>query len=114
MPDYNIPTNDPVDVEAAALEVIVDLPAAILGSDFTLLLHSFAALLRENGAFKGLCLSDARQVAVSVCRALVDDDDAAATLLNPARDIHAAASAPQWRNRDKVSRAFTIAAAALA
>jgi hypothetical protein len=110
---YNIPDNDPSDVEAAALEVIVELPAAALHSDaFALVLRAYAALLREDGAFVGLAWSDARQIAVSIARVLVDSEDAAAALLNHARDVNAAASTPQWRDRHVAARAFAVAAAA--
>ncbi len=57
---YAVPTN-PVDPEAAALELIVRLPAKLLGSDsFTPVLQDYCSLLHAESAFAGLSWNDAR------------------------------------------------------
>jgi hypothetical protein len=89
---YTVPTN-PSDPELAALELIVRLPAMLLGSDtFTTVLQDFCGLLHAEGAFAGLSWADARQIASAVgfdaCH-----DDAAEVIRNRARNVLAGSPA---------------------
>jgi hypothetical protein len=60
---YEVPTN-PAGPEAAALDLIVALPARLLDtSAFTPVLQDFCGLLHAEGALAGLSWNDARQIA---------------------------------------------------
>lgn len=106
-------TDDP---EAAALELITRLPAEAMRSDTrtTLVLQSYAAVLRRDRCFVGLVMDDAKYVAIAICADITQRDNAADMLLNRARNALAGADGIPWRDRDRAARAFTIAATALA
>ena len=63
MTTYSVP-DQPADPETAALEMIVRLPADILGSTaFTTVLQDYCGVLHAENCFAGLTWVDAKQVA---------------------------------------------------
>jgi hypothetical protein len=106
----------PTDPEAAALAIIATLPSAALKSSTIapMLLQDFADQLAAEGAFTGLGWSDARHVAQAICAELLTGTGSVADRLrNAARDALAGTDGNTWVDRERVSRAFTIAAALL-
>jgi hypothetical protein len=73
-PTYTVPDN-PADPEAAALELIVRLPASISDrlaaqvetAGLTQILQDYCTVLDAEGAFSGLSWADAKPVAAAVC-----------------------------------------------
>jgi hypothetical protein len=113
MVDYAVPTN-PTDVEAAALELIVRLPADILHTTaFTTVLQDYCSVLDAEGAFAGLTWADAKNIAAAVAFDAVTRDDAADFLRNRARNALCGADNMGWQNRQTAARALNIAATAL-
>jgi hypothetical protein len=82
---------------------------------------TWAMILSREGCFAGLCWPDARRVAAAICQELVGGElsgvdksgSAADRLLNCARDVLARTDGVVWRDKDRVVRAFTIAATTL-
>ena len=102
------------DPEAAALELIVRLPADILDSDaFRDVLRDYCSVLSAEGAFTGLSWLDAKQVAAAVSCDVCTRDDAADFLRNRARNVLAGTDGMAWRDRDGAARALNIAATVL-
>jgi hypothetical protein len=89
------------------------LPAKILHSDsHTLIWHAYAAVLAQEGAFRGLVWPDPQMCAWLIVTAITHDQ-AADELRNNGRNALSGADGIQWRDRDAVARAFVIAADAL-
>jgi hypothetical protein len=110
---YTVPAN-PSDPEAAALDLIVQLPAQLLDTHaFTAVLQDLCDLLHAEGAFAGLSWNEARQVAAAVSFEVTQLDDADHTLLSRARSVRDGIDGLTWDNRDAAVRALTIAAAVL-
>ena len=110
---YTVPAN-PCDPEAAALDLIVQLPAQLLDTHaFTAVLQDLCGLLHAEGAFAGLSWDDARQVAAAVSFDVAQRDDAADFLRSRARNVLAATDNVPWQNRDGAARALNIAATVL-
>ena len=110
---YTVPTN-PDNPEQAALDMIVRLPADILDSTaFTTVLQDYAGVLHAEDCFAGLSWADAKQVAAALSFDVVTRDDAADFLQNRARDVLAGTDGMTWQNRERVARAFNIAATTL-
>lgn len=108
---YDVPDH-PADPEAAALELIVRLPARIMHTNmFSEFLRDYSGALHVEGAFAGLRWADAKQVAAAVSFDITQRDDAADFLLNRARNALAGTDSMSWDDRDGVVRALTIAAA---
>ncbi|WP_238963824.1 hypothetical protein KN248_012165 [Mycobacterium paraintracellulare] len=75
-----VPAN-PVDVEHAALDLLVNVPELAAETDhFRTALQDFAGLLQLESAFVGLGWADARRAAVMVCRLALFEDDPVAAL----------------------------------
>jgi hypothetical protein len=109
VPDYAIPDPD-ADPENAALQLIIRLPAKILHTDRRALVwHAYAAVLAEEHAFQGLGWPDAKLCA-SMIAAAITRPGAGDVLCNHARDALAGTDGIAWRNRERVARAFVIAA----
>jgi len=113
MTTYTVP-NSPADPEAAALELIVRVPAEVLHTDaFTPVLQDYCGVLHAEGAFAGLAWDDARRVAAAVSFDACTRDDAAAFERNRARNVLAGVDGSPWRNREGAARALNIAATVL-
>jgi hypothetical protein len=104
------PRDDEPDVTAETALAIVEagVPRHTM-ADTTL--AGFLAVLADEQMFRGLSWSDAERVARIVVDELSTHDDAAVRMLNMARD--AGAGIGVWMNPAAVSRALSIAAAAL-
>lgn len=114
MTTYTIP-DAPPDTEAAALELIVRLPADLLGhgSPTRKALQDFTALLSAEGAFAGMTWHDAKAAAVAIAFDATNRDNAAEFLWHRAYLTSNDADNAHWDNRDAIVRAFTVAAGIL-
>jgi hypothetical protein len=111
---YDIPDNPP-DPEAAALELIVRLPADILRTAaFTTVLQDYCSVLHAEGAFAGLSWPDAKQIAAAVSFDVTQREDAADFIAGRARRVLGGTDGMVWRDRDGAARALNIAAKVLA
>ncbi len=108
MPDHTIPDPE-ADPEQAALRVITYLPAKIIGTGFTAVWAAYAAVLAEHRAFRGLDWADAGNCAYMIADAITRPDPAD-VLLNHVRDALAGTDGVGWCNRERVARAFVLAA----
>jgi hypothetical protein len=94
---YTVPTA-PADVESAALELIVRLPADILHTTaFTTVLQDYCGVLHAEGAFADLSWADAKNIAAAVSRDIISRDDAADFIRNRARNVLAGTDNMDWR-----------------
>jgi hypothetical protein len=83
---YTAPDNPP-DPEAAALDLIVRLPADILHTTaLSTVLQDYCGVLHAEGAFAGLSWDDAKNIAAAVSFDVVTRDDAADFIRNRARN----------------------------
>lgn len=106
-----VPDN-PVDVEHAALDLLVNAVELVAETDhFRSALQDFAGLLQLEGAFAGLGWADARRAAVTVCRLALFDDDPVAALRAAA--VLAGCDEPAWHDRAAAARTFSVAATVL-
>lgn len=115
MTAYTIP-NTPPDPETAALELIVRLPADLLGHGSPSAreaLQDFTALLSAEGAFAGMTWHDAKAAAVAIAFDATNRDNAAEFLWHRAYLTSSDADNAHWDNRDAMVRAFNIAAGIL-
>lgn len=112
---YVVPEN-PADPEAAAYEMIVQFPAAVLAEPGVILhplievLQDYAGMLQAQGAFAGLAWEDAKNVAAAVAFDLCQRDEAAEFLRWRARNVLAGADNMTWASRENVARALNVAA----
>lgn len=114
-PTYAAP-DSPADPEAAALELIVRLPADVLGHDDEPprdALQAFAALLDAADTFAGMSWHDAKHAAVAIVFDATNRDDAAGFLRQRAQWIRSGTDGITWDDRDAMIRAFTTAATVL-
>jgi hypothetical protein len=111
---YTVPDN-PADPEAAALDLIVRLPADLLGHNWPTreTLQEFAALLSVDDAFAGMSWHDSKHAAAAIMFDAINRDDGAAFLRQRANRVRARADGITWDDPDAMVRAFTIAAAVL-
>ena len=110
---FTVPDN-PADPEAAALDLIVRLPAQVMHTDrFVPVLQDYCGMLHAEGAFTGLAWADAKQVAAAVAVDACTQDNGAEVLRNRARNALSGADNMGWRNREGVARALNIAAMVL-
>jgi hypothetical protein len=110
---YTVP-DSPADPEAAALELIVRLPAEILHSEgFTPTLQDYCAPLQAEGAFAGLSWPDAKAVAAAVAFDCTSREDAEAFIRRGARNVLGRRDGMEWDDRDGAARALNIAATVL-
>jgi hypothetical protein len=110
---YTVPDN-PTDPEAAALELIVRLPADILHTEgFTPILQDYCALLQMEGAFAGLSWADAKAIAAAISFDCTSREDAAAFIRGRARNVLGRRDGMEWDDRDSAARALNIAATVL-
>jgi hypothetical protein len=117
---YTVPDN-PTDPEAAALELIVRLPASIsdrLAAQARWLAsrrscRTTAAPRTSRARFSGLSWADAKPVAVAVCFDVMNRDHAADYIRNRARNVLAGTDNMVWENRERAARALNIAATVL-
>jgi hypothetical protein len=115
------PPDNPADPEAAALELIVRLPASISdvlaaeveAAGLTQILQDYCGALDAEGAFSGLSWADAKPVAAAVCFDIMNRDDAADFIRNRARNVLAGTDNMRWEHREKAARALNIAATVL-
>jgi len=113
MPTYTVP-NNPTDVEAAALELIVRLPADLLQTgELTAALQDYCGVLHAESTFAGLCWLDAKNIAAAVSFDVCNRDDAADFLRNRARNVLAGIDNMPWENHEAAARALNIAATVL-
>jgi hypothetical protein len=113
MSPYIVPDN-PADPEAAALELIVRLPAEILHTEgFTPILQDYCALLQMECAFAGLSWADAKNIAAAISLDLTSRDDAEAFIRNRARNVLGRRDGMEWDDRDGAARALNVAATVL-
>jgi hypothetical protein len=111
--DYTVPDN-PADVEAAALELIVRLPGQIMHTDaLTEVLQDYCGALHAEGALAGLSWADAKNVAAVVSFDVATREDAADFIYNRARNVLAGTDNMPWENREAAVRALNIAATVL-
>lgn len=111
--DYTVPDN-PTDPEAAALDLIVQLPGQVMHTDqFLPILQDYCGMLHAEGAFTGLSWADAKQVAAAVAFDACTRDDGAEVMRNRARNALAGADDMPWQDREGVARALNIAATVL-
>jgi hypothetical protein len=110
---YTVPDN-PADVEAAALDLIVRLPGRIMQTDaLTEVLQDYCGALHAEGAFAGLSWADAKHIAAAVAFDAVTRDDGAEFLRNRARMVLAGTDNMAWQDRAGAARALNTAAAVL-
>jgi hypothetical protein len=112
---YVVP-DDPADPEAAALDLIVRMPADLLGHDWPTreALQEFTAVLSAEGAFTGMSWHDAKAAAVAIVFDATNRDDAAEALKHRAHLTGAGVDNQQWDDRGAMVHAFITAAAVLA
>lgn len=112
---YDPPAN-PLDPEAAALDLIVRIPTDMLDDcgPARSALQDFAGALHVEGALSGLSWWDARPVALAICADLqCGDPDAAAALLHLRAEL-IGSHRERWNDADGVRRALSIAARVIA
>jgi hypothetical protein len=114
MPATSTVPDSPADVEAAALELIVRLPADILHTTaFTTVLQDYCGALRAEGTFVGLAWADAKAIAAAVSFDVISRDDAADFLRNRSRNALSGADNMEWENSVGAARALYTAATVL-
>jgi hypothetical protein len=108
---YDIPDN-PTDPEAAALDLIVRVPADMLGHDWPTrdTLQELAAILQAEGAFTGLSWHDAKHAAVAIIADAINRDDAVQFLLQRAQWASDGSDRMVWDDREAMARAFAVGA----
>jgi hypothetical protein len=111
---YAVPDH-PADPEAAALELIVRIPADVLGHDCPSreALQEFTALLSAEGAFTGMSWHDAKHAATAIIFDATSRDDGAAFLRQRANRVRAGTDGITWDDPAKMARALTIGATVL-
>ncbi|HUO41113.1 MAG TPA: hypothetical protein VMU34_26190 [Mycobacterium sp.] len=109
MPGYTVPT-DPTNPEQAALQMIVEVPQAILDSTaFRTRLTDYADRLRAERTFAGLSWHDARHVAAAIAYDIIaHEGDAAEYLRNRARNVLAGVSGADWDDQPQAAQAPTL------
>jgi hypothetical protein len=107
---YTVPDN-PADPEAAALELIVRLPADLLGTNaFTSVLQDYCGALEVEGAFAGLSWSDAKAIAAAISFDVCNREDAADFLM--IRSQNALGGHDGMASDDRISAALAMNIAA--
>lgn len=107
---------NPVDVEAAAYEMIVRFPTEILTKPGRVLhplievLQDYASLLGAQDAMAGMVWEDAKQVAAAIAFDLCLRDEPGEFLRKRSRNALAGADNMAWKDRARVARALSIAA----
>jgi hypothetical protein len=111
---YTVPDN-PADPEAAALDLIVRIPADVLGHDSPPrdALQDFASLLHAEGCFAGMSWHDAKHAATAIVFDASSRDDGAAFLRQRANRVRAGTDGVTWDDPAKMARALSIGAAVL-
>jgi hypothetical protein len=111
---YTVPDN-PADPEAAALDLIVRIPADVLGHDSPRreVLQEFAALLSAEGVFTGMSWHDARHAATAIVFDATSRGDGAAFLRQRADRVRVGTDGVTWDDPAKMARALTTAATVL-
>ncbi len=113
MPTYAVPDN-PTDPEAAALELIVQLPQ-IVGREVDLLpLQEFSTLLSAEAAFADMSWHDAKHAAVAIIVDAVNSDDAVPSLCQRAERAVTGTDGMTWDDPAAMARALTTGAKVLA
>lgn len=109
------PPDNPADPEAAALDLIVRLPGAVLGRDWPPLdvLQEFAQVLQIEGALAGMSWHDAKHAAVAIIADVMNQADAAAALLRRADRALDGSDGMSWNDPAAMSRALTVGAKVL-
>ena len=111
------PPDNPADVAAAALELIVRMPSVCFDGDdareLTAAMQDYCGLLDAEGCFAGLVWGDAKAVAAAVAFDAITRDDAADFMRRRARSVLAGTDNMPWENREGAARALNIAAAVL-
>jgi hypothetical protein len=100
--------------EAAALDLIVQLPRVVMclpdPEGLTAVLQDYAGALHAEGAFAGLGWDDAKQIAAAVAFDVVMRDDAADFVRGRAARASAGTNNMPWHDRAAAARAMNIAA----
>jgi hypothetical protein len=115
MTTYVVP-DAPADPEAAALDLIVQLPIDLLAADgLRSVLQDYAGVLHSEGVFVGMAWADASRVAAAVvmdvCRRCLRED-APDFLPDQARNAAAGTDNVARHDRTSVARALNTAATA--
>jgi hypothetical protein len=107
--------DNPADPETAALELIVRVPAEVLGHDSPLrdVLEDFASLLHAESAFAGMSWHDARHAASAIMVEALHRDDATQSLLSRAERVRDRSDGMTWDDREAMARALRIGATVL-
>lgn len=106
----------PADPEAAALDLIVRMPAEVLAEPGLLLhplievLQDFTGMLSAEAAFTGMAWQDAKQVAAAIAMDLCTRDDAGDFLRHRAGNVSSGVDGLAWVDRERAVRALTLAA----
>jgi len=110
---YTVP-DCPTDPEAAALDLIVRLPAQLLHTDaLTAVLQDYAGLLHAEGAVAGMSWHDAKHAVTAIMVDALTRDDAAQFLLKRAERALDRSDDMAWDDPAAMARALTIAATVL-
>jgi hypothetical protein len=115
MTAYTVPTN-PADPCAAALEMIVCLPAVVQPRAAVLreVLQEIAALLDAEDAFTGMSWHDAKHAATAIIIDALEYDDVVERLQARAQRVTNGHDGIFWDDPAAMARALTIAATVLA
>jgi hypothetical protein len=113
MPTYTTPDH-PADPEAAALELIVRMPEAVMGdAGAREILQELAAMLQVEGTFTGMSWHDAKHAAAVIVVDALHRDDAGEFLRGRAQRVLAGTDGITWDDPAKMARALTTAATVL-
>lgn len=107
---YAVPDN-PVDPVSAAMELIVRVPADLLGcGHLRAALQELTLMLDTAEAFTGLTWLDAKQVAAAVAYDVCSGEDPAACLSRRARNVRSGNSGTLWNHPQRAAEALDTAA----
>lgn len=114
---YTVPEN-PADPEAAALELVVRLPADLSDprestADVRAVFQDFAGVLSAAGAFTGMTWRDARHAAVAIVADAIYRDDGPGSLRQRAARVLDGTDNMAWDDPQRMALALTVGAEVL-
>jgi hypothetical protein len=111
---YVVPDH-PADPEAAALELIVRMPEAVMrDAGAREILQELTAMLEVEGTFTGMSWFDAKHAAVAIVVDALERDDAHTFLLARAERARNGSDGMRWDDPTAMARALTIGAKLMA